>query len=108
MRSCAVCLINYFDNVIATTLDPEGRRVVLGDDVWNHVKRRHPVLAPRLREIMAAVREPARRSPGREEGEEWYFSSEAGTHLWIQVVVPYEGGEGWIVTAFPREPLRRR
>jgi hypothetical protein len=94
--------------VVATTLDPDGRRVILDEAGWSHIKRRHPMLASRLREIMAAVREPAWRSAGREDGEEWYFSKEVLTRLWVQVVVHYEGGEGWIVTAFPREPLRRR
>ena len=94
--------------MVSTTLDPDGRRVVLTEDGWSHIKRRHPVLASRLREIMAAVREPTRRSAGREDGEEWYFSDEVLTRLWVQVVVHYEGGEGWIVTAFPREPPRRR
>ena len=63
---------------------------------------------PRVKaaEIMAAVREPTRRRPGRGEGEEWYFTDEALIGRWVQVVVHYEGGEGWIVTAFPRESPR--
>lgn len=94
--------------MVAATLDPDGRRVILDEAGWSHIKRRHPMLASRLREIMATVREPAWRSPGRVEHEVWYFCDEMLTRLWVQVVVHYEGGEGWIVTAFPREPLRRR
>ena len=92
--------------LVAATLDPDGRRVVLDEDSWSHVKRRHPMLARKLREVMAAVREPVRRSAGREPAEEWYFGDEALPRMWVQVVVHYEGGEGWIVTAFPREPPR--
>ena len=91
---------------VSVTLDPDGRRVVLAENAWSHIKRRHPVLARRLREIMATVSEPTGRARGRRKGEEWYFNDLALTPLWMQVVVQYEGGEGWIVTAFPREPRR--
>ena len=94
--------------MIAATFDPDGRRVVLGADAWDHIKRRHPVLASRLREIMAAIREPTQRSVGREADEEWFFDDEPLAPLWLHVVVHYEGGDGWIVTAFPRRPPRRR
>ena len=92
---------------VSVTLDPDGRRVILDEDAWTHIKRRHPLLGGRLREIMATVREPTWRAPGREKDEEWYFSDEALTRLWVQVAVHYEGGEGWIVTAFPRESPQR-
>ena len=88
--------------MLAATLDPDGRRVVLTQEDWRHIKDGHPLLARSMREIMATVREPTRRLPGRIEGEEWYFTNEALPRLWLQVVVHYEGGEGWIVTAFPR------
>ena len=89
--------------MLASTIDPEGRRVVLFEDRWLHIKDGHPMLASRMREIMAAVREPTQRFPGRIDAEEWYFASEALPGMWLQVVVHYEGGEGWIVTAFPRD-----
>ena len=61
-----------------------------------------------VREIMAAVREPTGRLPGRGEDEEWYLTDRALPRLWVQVVVHYDGGGGWIVTAFPRESPPRR
>ena len=92
--------------MLAATRDPDGRRVVLTEDRWQHIKDEHPILVRRMREIMAAVREPTRRLPGHAASEEWYFASEALPRTWLQVVVHYEGGEGWIVTAFPREVPR--
>ncbi len=56
---------------------------------------------------MTAVREPTRRSGGRSSNEEWFFLEGAGPARWLQVVVHYEGGEGWIATAFPRRSLPR-
>lgn len=87
------------------TLDPDGRRVVLSKERWEHIRAGHATLAPKLREIMAAVREPLRSMPGRDEGEVWFFAEDAGRLPWIQVVVHYEAGEGSIVTAFPRSAL---
>lgn len=94
--------------MLAATLDPDGRRVVLEEAAWNHIKNGHPILAARMREIMAAVREPTGRLPGRGEDEEWYLTDRALPRLWVQVVVHYAGGGGWIVTAFPRESPPRR
>lgn len=94
--------------MIAATIDPDGRRVVLGEHAWSHVKSKHPRLAQSLHQIMAAVREPDRRMRGRSENEMWFFAESAGPTAWLQVVVHYEGGEGWVVTAFPRKSLPRR
>lgn len=94
--------------MVAATLDPDRRRVVLDEHGWSHIKRRHPQLARSLREIMATVRKPDRRMPGRVDDETWFFAEGAGTLRWLQVVVHYEGGEGWIVTAFRRASLPRR
>ena len=94
--------------MIAATLDPDGRRVVLDEHGWSHIKGRRPQLARSLREIMAAVREPDTRMPGRTDNEVWFFAEGAGSLRWLQVVVHYEGGEGWIVTAFTRGSLPRR
>lgn len=94
--------------MLASTLDPDGRRVLLDEEGWDHIKRRRPQLARSMGEIMAAVREPDIRIPGRTENETWFFAELAGTLPWLQVVVHYEGGEGWIVTAFRRAALPRR
>lgn len=90
--------------MVSTTIDPDGRRVVLSEAAWAHIKER-PQLARSLRDVMAAVHEPTTRRAGRREGEEWFFLEDAGPARWLQVVVHYEGGEGWIVTAFPRRSL---
>lgn len=94
--------------MVTTTLDSRGRRVVLDEEAWDHIKHGHAVLASRLHEIMAVVREPTEHSAGREPGEEWFFADEPLAPLWLKVVVHYEGDEGWIVTAFPVGPRRRR
>lgn len=101
-------VVDYSENMIAATLDPEGCRVVLGEREWTHIKRRHPELSRNLREILATVREPDRRAKGRSRREAWYFAEQTGRFPWLQVVVHYERGEGWIVTAFARTVLPER
>lgn len=94
--------------MVATTLDPSGRRVSLTDKRWLHIKARHPGMARQLPEIMRTVREPERQMRGRSDDEIWFFAERRGSLPWLQVVVHYEGGEGWIATAFPRESLPGR
>ena len=84
---------------VATTIDPDGRRVTLTDRQWRHIKEEHADLSRHLREIMATVREPDRRLAGPKPGEEWFFAARSGPGPWLLVVVHYEGGEGWIATA---------
>ena len=93
--------------MLATTLDPDGRRVIMREERWRHINDDHANLGRHLRDIMAAVREPDLRMPGRVPGEEWYLAEGVGPAHWLHVAVHYEGGEGWIVTAFPRRSLRR-
>jgi hypothetical protein len=94
--------------MVAATLDPDGRRVVLNEEAWAHIKEEHRDLTRKQRDIMAAVREPDRRMPGRVPDEEWFFAEEIRPGRWLHVVVHFEGGEGWIATAFTRTLLPRR
>jgi hypothetical protein len=93
--------------MLAVTLDPDGRRVGLTNERWEHIKARHAELTGRMRDLMAAVREPDARGRGRAAGEEWFATREAGSELWMFVAVHYEGDEGWIATAFRRDRLPR-
>jgi hypothetical protein len=87
------------------TRDPDGRRIVLVEERWRHVVERHPDLTAQVDATLAAVRAPDVRVPGREEGEQWFFRQVSGRLPWLQVVVHYERGEGWITTAFRRKTL---
>jgi hypothetical protein len=64
--------------MLAATRDPDGRRVVLTEERWSHIKLRHPEVSPHLAEVMRAVREPHRRASGREPFEEWFFLEWSG------------------------------
>jgi hypothetical protein len=94
--------------VVSTTLDPDGRKVASREERWAHILSRRPGFRRYLPEIMQAVREPTVRMAGHQPGEEWFLLEGAGPARWSQVVVHFEGGEGWIATAFPQRSLPRR
>ncbi len=88
--------------LIAATLDPDGRRVALTEERWEHINTEHPNMAAHLRAVMAAVRDPTHRLSGSRPQQEWFYGRDAGPSAWIRVVVHYDGGRGVIVTTFPR------
>ncbi len=45
---------------------------------------------------------PDATAPGKKPNETWFFVQGVGPSEWLRVVVAYEAGRGWIVTAFPR------
>jgi hypothetical protein len=84
------------------TTDPDGRRVLLSSERWLHIIEDHEELAGELDEILRGLARPALRRHGRWPEEEWYYLAGPGPTRFVKVVVHYEGGEGRIVTAFPR------
>lgn len=91
--------------VLASTLDPDGRRVDLTEERWRHIVDGHPELVPYAASVTRAVRQPDRRMAGREDDEEWFYLKGAGPSRWLKVVVHYEGGRGRIITAFGRRSM---
>ena len=84
------------------TTDPDDRRVVLSAERWLHILEDHEELANELDGILRGLTTPARRRRGRWPDEEWFYLAGPGPTRFVKVVVHYEGGEGRIVTAFPR------
>ena len=95
-------------DVLATVDDPDGRPVVLTAERWAHVLDGHPELAPYQAQLLAAVRAPTDRRPGRVPDEVWCFLATDRPSRWLQVVVHYQAGRGRIVTAFARRALPAR
>ena len=72
---------------------------------WGHIVVEHPELFEHLPEVLAAVRNPYSRVSGQRDNEHWYLLKKEGPSRWLQVVVAYDGGRGWIVTAFARRRM---
>jgi hypothetical protein len=91
--------------MLAATIDARGRRVELSEERWRHIVQQHPRMARYIRSVMAAVRDADRILPGDVATEEFFYLEGEGPARWLKVVVHYEGGNGRIVTAFPRSSV---
>jgi hypothetical protein len=91
-------------SILAAVADPEGRRVELTIERWQHIIRPDgpPDLADHQEEVLRAVQAPVGRRTAPRSNEQWYFLRDVGPSRWLQVVVAYEGNRGFIVTAFGR------
>lgn len=89
-------------SVLASVTDPQGRVVELTAERWAHILEGRGSAAPAQDEVLRAVRAPDDVLDGHEANELWYYLAGVGPSRWLRVVVPYEQGRGWIVTAFPR------
>jgi hypothetical protein len=93
--------------LLAAVLDSDGRRVELTHERWEHITHadNHPELAGHLTDILDAVRSPSKSMAGHDDGEVWFYLEDRGPSRWLKVVVIFELGRGFIVTAFPRRNL---
>jgi len=90
--------------ILAEVVDPDGRRVELTVERWQHIIRLdgHPELTGFQADVLRTVQAPDKRRTAPRSNEQWFFVRDAGPSRWLQVVVAYEAGRGFIVTAFGR------
>jgi hypothetical protein len=93
------------DEIPATVVDPDRRKVELTKERWAHIIAGHPELARHRDDVVETVRAPSRRLSGPTSGEEWFYREGVGPSRWLKVVVRYEANRGWIVTAFARRRM---
>jgi len=86
--------------VIAETVDPDGRRVVLDDDGWQHILEEHGEIEPHLEAIMLTVREPQHSRVDPRHGRMRYWRPELGPSRWLMVVVDFGVDPARVVTAY--------
>lgn len=82
--------------------DPDGRPVELTFERWRHIVRAHPELARWRRAVLVAIHAPTEVRPGPLPNERWHYLLGAGPSRWLKVVVAFDGGRGFVVTAFAR------
>lgn len=88
--------------VLAEVTDPDGRRVELRQEDWDHITEGHPEMSGLQAEVLRAIKAPDRRRVGHEPNEKWYYLGGVGPSSWIKTVVVFETQDGRIITAFPR------
>jgi hypothetical protein len=87
-------------SVLAQTVDPDGRTVVLDEEGWEHILHEHAELALYQDEIIATVRAPGHRSPDPRPGRERYYRIDLGPSRWLFAVVNFNETPARIVTAY--------
>jgi hypothetical protein len=91
------------DEVIAETVDPDGRRVVLDADGLRHILRSHGELAGYERAIMDTVSMPEHRDDDPAfAARERFYRQRPGPSRWLAVVVDYSTDPAVVITSFGR------
>ena len=73
--------------VLAEVTDPDGRRVELRQEDWDHITEGHPEMSGLQAEVLRAIKAPDRRRVGHEPNEKWYYLGGVGPSSWIKTVV---------------------
>jgi hypothetical protein len=89
-------------SVLAQSDDPDGRRVVLDREGWDHILEGHGVMAAHQGAIMATVESPDHRVPDPIFPErERLYRRGLGPSSWVFVVVDRGQEPARVVTAYP-------
>lgn len=90
----------HAESVLASTSDPDGRRVVLLERVWNEkILRGRPELSGVLDHVLSTVRRPLHSVPDPIAERRRYYQRDIGPSRWLLVVVSYEQKPARIITA---------
>lgn len=88
---------------IASAFDPNGRRVVLNDRVWDKIRTYHPEMDDRVDLIVAIIAGPTCTTDDPDpdhERERFYGQPPNASYGCSRVIVEWYNGHGEIVTAF--------
>jgi hypothetical protein len=87
-------------SVLAQTVDPDKRTVVLDEEGWEHILHEHAEPALYRDEIIATVRAPGHRSPDPRPRRDRYYRIDLGASRWLLAVVDFDETPARIVTAY--------
>ena len=82
--------------------DPDGRRVVLDENGWEHIVHEHAEMASYQAGVMAAVARPDHRDVDQRPGRERFWRRGVGPSRWLFVVVDFGDSPARVVRAFGR------
>jgi len=87
--------------VLAATVDPAGRTVVLFVRIWNtKLVPARPELEPFRDDVLTTVASPDHQAPDPRGDRLRYYRRHVGPSRWLVVVVSYEQEPARIITAF--------
>jgi hypothetical protein len=86
-----------------STIDPDGRHIVLDERTIQHLKRRRPQMLGQIDAILQAVSRPDRREEDPVPGRERFYLEHIFDRRLLRVVVDFNESPAFIVTAFVQE-----
>jgi hypothetical protein len=86
-----------------STLDPDGRLVILDGRTIDHLRRRRPQMVEHTAAILDAIRTPDHREEDPSPGRERFYRRDLDPRRWLRVVVDFNESPAFIVTAFVQD-----
>jgi hypothetical protein len=86
-----------------STIDPDGRHLVLDERALRHLRMRRPETAGHIDAILQAVSRPDRREEDPAPGRERFYLEHMFAKRWLRVVVDFNESPAFIVTAFVQD-----
>jgi hypothetical protein len=83
-----------------STLDPDGRLVILDERTIGHLQSRRPQMARHAAAILDAVSLPDHREEDPSPGRERFYRRDLDPQRWLRVVVDFNESPAFVVTAF--------
>jgi len=87
-------------SVLAQVVDPDGRRVVLDVDGWEHILEEHGEMAAHQAAVITTVSAPHHRRQDPRPGRERYWRRGLGPSRWLLAVIDFSTDPARIVTAY--------
>jgi len=88
--------------ILAQTVDPGGRTVVLDERGWAHILQTHEEMASYRDLIMTTVSAPEHRHSDPRPGRERFYRRTLGPSRWLFVVIHFDETPARIVTAYAK------
>jgi hypothetical protein len=84
----------------SSTIDPDGRHVILDQRTIEHLQTRRPQMVDQIDAILQAVSRPDRREDDPVPGRERFYLEHIFDRRWLRVVVDFNESPAFVVTAF--------
>jgi hypothetical protein len=99
-------LIKAMGMEITSVHTKDGKKIILREKQWQHIKHRHPEMANRLNDIEEAIRNPTVRIRYSDATTKFYRFIKR-EKKYMMVAARFFNGEGCIITAYPTKRVQR-
>jgi hypothetical protein len=86
-----------------STIDPDGRYVILHEDTIEHLRSRRPELLDHIDAILQGISRPDLRERDPFPGRERFYLQHIFVRRWLRIVVDFNESPAFVVTAFVQD-----